>query len=697
MKIKTRIALATGACLALSSVILLAAFAWENSEVEKKTQSLVVTELTNKALAQLSASAAAEAGKTQIELSQALSIAKGMADTSVSFITEQSTETSRQRFYEYTRDVLSRNKDVVMGTYIAWEKNAVNDDVLYSGAVHTHENGQFAPYWFLNGDGSLGYRALGLDKVEEAIATGSSYGDWYTCPIESKGTCLVEPYSWVAGGKTIVGTSITVPLIVQDRVVGMTGVDVELSFLKSLVDQADKALYDGRGQVFMLSNKGLVAADSNDKLALAKAYNGPEKEFLMQSVAKGEAITRQIGSRFWSVQPIVPEGVSTPWAVVIQQDASWVLAGAKEVESSMISQFRESMTTTVVIGIVVSVAGIILLMLIAQGIASPIRKAADMVNQLASQDGDLTQRISIERNDEVGELSRNINAFIHKTHEIVKDIASAMGDVEGSARRAAEISDNSTQGIEKQRAEVDQIATAINQMSASAGEVAQIATTTANASSEAKGSVDNSAGNVNRSADSIRDLSDQVSSTSQLMELLASDSDNISQIVEAIQGISEQTNLLALNAAIEAARAGESGRGFAVVADEVRTLASKTQASTEEIQVLIDQLQQRTREALSAMQRGNSQSDECLQMAEEASAHLNQVVGAIAEIDNMTTQMASVVEEQRAVTEDITRNIVNISDETSIVADGAVAANQESQALLELVKQLESQLNRFRY
>lgn len=355
------------------------------------------------------------------------------------------------------------------------------------------------------------------------------------------------------------------------------------------------------------------------------------------------------------------------------------------------------MTTTVVIGLVVSVAGIILLMLIAQGIASPIRKAADMVNQLASQDGDLTQRISIERNDEVGELSRNINAFIHKTHEIVKDIASAMGDVEGSARRAAEISDNSTQGIEKQRAEVDQIATAINQMSASAGEVAQIATTTANASSEAKGSVDNSAGNVNRSADSIRDLSDQVSNTSQLMELLASDSDNISQIVEAIQGISEQTNLLALNAAIEAARAGESGRGFAVVADEVRTLASKTQASTEEIQVLIDQLQQRTREALSAMQRGNSQSDECLQMAEEASAHLNQVVGAIAEIDNMTTQMASVVEEQRAVTEDITRNIVNISDETSIVADGAVAANQESQALLELVKQLESQLNRFRY
>ncbi|WP_086480993.1 methyl-accepting chemotaxis protein [Oceanospirillum sanctuarii] len=697
MKIKTRIALATGACLALSSVILLAAFAWKNSEVEQQTQTLVVSELTNKALAQLSASASAEAGKTQIELSRALSVAKALADTSVSFIADQGSETSRQRFYEYTRDVLSQNKAVVMGTYIAWEKNAVNDDMLHGGAIHTHANGQFAPYWFLNGDGSLGYRTLGMDKVEEAIAAGETYGDWYTCPIETRSTCLIEPYSWEAGGKTIVGTSITVPLIVQNRVVGMTGIDMELSFLKALVDKADQALYGGQGQVFMLSNKGLVAADSDGKLELAKIYNGAAKDFLLQSVQKGEAATRQIGGEFWSVQPIAPEGVTTPWAVVIHQDASWVLAGAKEVEQSMLGQFRESMATTIIIGIVVSVSGIVLLMLIAQGIAAPIRKAADMVNQLASQDGDLTQRLTIERNDEVGELSRNINAFIHKTHEIVKDIASAMGDVEGSARRAAEISDNSTMGIEKQRAEVDQIATAINQMSASAGEVAQIATTTANSSSEAKDSVDNSAANVNRSADSIRQLSEQVSSTSELMELLAADSNNISQIVETIQGISEQTNLLALNAAIEAARAGESGRGFAVVADEVRTLASKTQESTEEIQGLIDQLQQRTKEALEAMHRGNSQSDDCLQMAEEASTHLNQVVGAIAEIDNMTTQMASVVEEQRAVTEDITRNIVNISDETSLVADGAVAANQESQALLELVKQLESQLNRFRY
>jgi len=122
-----------------------------------------------------------------------------------------------------------------------------------------------------------------------------------------------------------------------------------------------------------------------------------------------------------------------------------------------------------------------------------------------------------------------------------------------------------------------------------------------------------------------------------------------------------------------------------------------TQASTEEIQGLIDQLQQRSKSALKAMHKGNEQSEMCLELAEEASNHLKQVVSAIAEIDNTTTQMASVVEEQRAVTEDITRNIVNISDETAQVASGATSANEESQSLLNLVKKLEGQLGRFRY
>lgn len=698
MKIKNKIALATGACLIFSSVILLAAVAWKNSEVEQQTEAMVSQELKEKARAQLSALAEAEAGKTASELNRALYVAKAMSDTMSSFIGQSGQATPRHPFYEYTKTVIEQNTNV-MGTYIAWLKNAVDGkDQENIGKPHTYDNGQFAPYWFRNSDGSLGYRALNLKTVEENIAKGNeAASDWYLCPVRQAKTCLVEPYSWEAGGRTIVGTSITMPLIINGKIVGMTGIDMELSFLTALAKEADQSLYNGQGQVLLLSNTGLVAADSDEAQPLSKVYQGPQKDQLLSAITSGQESIFQADGKFWAVQPIKLPGVDTPWAVVVNLDETLVLAGAIKTHNAMEADFAQSLAALTFIGLAIAVGGIVMLMVIAHGIAAPIRKASDMINQLASQDGDLTQRLNLDRADEVGDLARGIDAFIEKTHGIVKDIAAEMGNVEGSAKRAAEISDNSTRGIEKQRAEVDMIATAINQMAASAGEVAEIATTTATSSSEAKSSVDNSALNVNESARSIKELSDQISSTSELMNQLAEDSDNISQIVEAIQGISEQTNLLALNAAIEAARAGESGRGFAVVADEVRNLASKTQQSTEEIQSLIDQLQQRTRTAVSSMKKGNEQSDICLELADEASQHLQQVVSAISEIDNMTTQMASVVEEQRAVTEDITRNIVNISDETSHVADGATEANKESQSLLNLVRKLETQLGRFRY
>lgn len=697
MKIKNRIALATGACLALSSMILLSVIAWKNNNVEAQTVALVSQELTEKARTQLSTLADAQAGKTAAELNKAMYVAKGMAETMGSFIRQNGRDTQREPFYEYTKDVIQQNSNV-MGTYIAWLINAVDGkDQDFIGNKHTYDNGQFAPYWFRKGDGSLGFRPLNLKTVYENIEKGSTGSEWYTCPLDTAKTCLAEPYSWEAGGRTIVGTSITMPVLVNGQVKGMTGIDMELSFLSNLVEAADQSLYSGQGQVLLISNKGLVAADSDNQHSLAKPYQGEQKDQLLTMISKGEQEILQADGYLWAVQPITIEGVNTPWAVVVSLDESIVLAGAIKTQQSMSEQFKESLVTSIIIGLVITGLGIVLLTIIAHSIATPIRRAADMINQLASHDGDLTQRLKLERNDEVGDLARGIDAFIEKTHGIVKDIAAEMVNVEHSTYRASEISNNSTLGIQKQRAEVDQIAAAINELAASAGEVAEIAVSTANSSSEAKDSVDSSAMNVGESTSSIRELSEQISNTSELMNLLAQDSNNISQIVDSIQGISEQTNLLALNAAIEAARAGESGRGFSVVADEVRNLASKTQQSTGEIQALINKLQERTKSAVHAMQKGNEQSSNCLELAEEASQHLQHVVTAIAEIDNMTSQMASVVEEQRAVTEDITRNIVNISDETNLVSDGVVEANKESQSLLSLVKKLEAQLGRFHY
>jgi len=696
MKIKNRIAVATGTCLIITSLAMLATVAWNNSRVKDQTEAMVHRELQDQAYSQLAAMAESEASKTADELNKTLFIIRGMADTMNSFIDQYGAKIEREPFYQYTRWIMQEH-DHLLGAYFAWQKNAVDGrDQEFIGQGHTHNNGQYTPFWYRETDGTLGTRPLAMDKVEEAIATGDIFAKWWTCPIETREPCISEPYSWEAGSRTVVGTSITMPLILAGNVLGIAGADIELTFLTVLAQRADKGLYEGAGSVMLLSAEGVVAAHSDDAKSLGSVYKGDESQRLRALTGKGESTVFNSKGKYWAVQPVNLEGISKPWVVVISLDEDIVLQRADSVLESMSDNFASSMMLMFVISLLITVGSIFVLLIIARSLAAPIRQATEMIAGLAYNDGDLTQRLNIQRSDEIGELADGINAFIAKTQVIVKDISNEMSRVEEAANRAANISNASTHGIEKQRMEVDMITTAVGEMALSAGEVAKIATTTASASGEAKTSVDNSAANVQASVNAMRRLSTQISSTSSLLDELAQDSENINRIVETIQGISEQTNLLALNAAIEAARAGESGRGFAVVADEVRSLASKTQLSTTEIQTLIDHLQARTRASVEAMLEGSEQSDKCLELADEASSDLQQVVGAVSEIDQMTTQMASIVEEQRAVTEDVTGSVEKISAETTKIFDGALETNHESQELLQLVIRLEDQLKRFR-
>jgi len=699
MKIRNKIAVATGACLLTAVLALLAITAWQNNKVQESTFQQVSNELEEAALQRLQAMAEAQARRTQSEFNDTLITVEGLTQTISSFAGQDPRSLSRDAYSDYIRSLLLANPDMA-GLYTAWLENAVDGrDAMYEGGDydHSHFSGRFSPFWFRNSDGSLGIRSLNVTPFVTGEGLNPSRDYWYDCPINTQRTCLTEPYTWEAAGETILGTSITMPLKINGELAGMTGADLELTFLSDIARQASADLYDGRGRVLLFTTEGKVAADSERAYELGADYTGSLRSRVLDLIQQKKTEVFQHEDRFVVVTPVELPNVRNAWGIAISIDQSIVLAGAQATQDSMATAFAQGLAMQLTLGLVILVVSIVILAFIARNIAAPIIKAANMVHQLASQDGDLTQRLNLDRKDEIGDLSKGIDAFLTKTHGIVKDIANEMKEVEASAVRAASISDQSTQGIEKQRAEMDQVATAINEMSASAGEVAEIATTTANSSNEAKEGVESGSNNVQKSAHSIRTLSEQLSHTRQLMTELAQDSENIIQIVEVIQGISEQTNLLALNAAIEAARAGEAGRGFAVVADEVRSLASKTQDSTQEIQSLIDQLQRRSSSALKAMEQGDEQSNECLSLADDASANLLQVVNSITEIDNMTTQMASVVEEQRAVTEDITRSIIHINDENSLVAEGSMNANQESQTLLTLVKKLETELGRFRF
>lgn len=335
-----------------------------------------------------------------------------------------------------------------------------------------------------------------------------------------------------------------------------------------------------------------------------------------------------------------------------------------------------------------------LALVIQKTITLPIKQIVVALQGIAQGEGDLSQRLCANSRDELGELAHWFNIFIEKIQMLVIQFRENADQLSTSSSELKESSQVTNEAVIKQNTELELVASAIHQMSSTVHEVERNISSSANDTEEA----DNQAnlGNivVSETMKSISILADDIDAASTVIMKVQENSDNIGTVLDVIKGIAEQTNLLALNAAIEAARAGEMGRGFAVVADEVRSLASITQKSTTEIHEMIESLQKGVKEAVQHMNKGRRQARSSVIKAEKASLSLTAITQAVSIIKDTSLQIASASTQQTHVTEEISRNIVNISqfaantsEDSKEMFDKSLQLNLLSSNMLTLIAQ----------
>jgi methyl-accepting chemotaxis protein len=352
-----------------------------------------------------------------------------------------------------------------------------------------------------------------------------------------------------------------------------------------------------------------------------------------------------------------------------------------------------TITAITVTAIIISIA---LFLIFLRLIIRSIQALRSQLDNIAQGEGDLTQRIPVAVEDDLGQLAKSFNKVLENLQGMIGSIQTLSRDLGQGATELASAARDNNEGVASQTDSISMVATAINEMQSAIEEVAGNASRAAEITREADAKGQNSAEIIRNSSKQVHRLAAQISKAVGVIRKLSDDSDNITSVLDVIRGIAEQTNLLALNAAIEAARAGEQGRGFAVVADEVRTLAQRTQQSTEDIQTMITSLQSGVSDVVSVMETGSKEAAETEKLATEAEQELQAILEAIANITDVNTSVASATEEQTQVVDEINRSITDINDLAAASAERSRAIDGISKSLEGYASELEQQAGRFR-
>lgn len=369
-----------------------------------------------------------------------------------------------------------------------------------------------------------------------------------------------------------------------------------------------------------------------------------------------------------------------------------VAAFQQQAEAKFQRQVWISLGTTLA---VIIFAGLIVLWVTGRAM-QPLNHMVEALKDIAAGGGDLTARLDVTANDEIGDLATAFNDFMAKLQQLIGEIQQVATHVDKASHALQQQTEAAGGQMVQHSRETDQVVAAVTELSASAREVANNTINTAEATQEATNQTQAAQLEVDTVVSSIEQLAGDVDSAAQAMDVLNEQAEQINSVLSVIGAIAEQTNLLALNAAIEAARAGEQGRGFAVVADEVRSLAGRTQQSTQEINQMLAELQSGTRKAVEAMAVSQQRSQTTLGESHKITESLATVTEAVACINTMGTQTATAAEEQSCVAEEINTNLVSIQQILSRLVEALSGTQAATAQLAASGEQMRSLVGQFR-